>query len=259
MRYVVGYPFYLASPEMCQRVIAGLANLDPQAAEVVFLLDGNDAAQRATIERAVPDLDDIGLKWTLTSTDTEIRDGACHNYFIDHMLRSDAVAVVVPQDDIYLTGKTLLPDLDRVLASYGDRVGMIGLRHGCDRKNTNLICARFDVGTHESYASDKVKALPVGEWAERLLMTPGPLVYPRSTVEKIGKLDPVYRDWFWWSDYCMRAHLAGLKNVVMAIDALHFKCGIPRDSHVEKDAVVMTADLKVFNDKYRHVFGGDVL
>lgn len=261
MRFIVAYPFYLASAEMCVRVVDGLiGNLDPELAEVVFLLDGNDAEHRDAIGDCEPQLRQSGLKWKICHTESEIRDMACHNYFIDHMMDTEDVeAVIVSQDDIYFKNNSLLGDLGRVLDEYGDRIGMVGLRHGCDRKNSNLICALFDVDTHETYASHKVTTIPVGGWAERLLLTPGPLVYPRKAVKAIGRLDHTYRDWWWWSDYCMRAHLAGLKNVVLSIDALHFKCGKTKHSHVAINTNVSAADLKLFNDRYRHVFGEDIL
>ncbi len=240
---------------MIEWVVEGIAaNFDPAQVSLAFFFD----EVRSGMLDAFSSLVDKHLKEfkvVTTASETAVRDLACHNWFMRYfMTKVGAETLIVAQDDIRFSSPTAIRDLESVLSKYGKEIGYIGMREGYGRHYAGIIGSPFDA----KYAN--AVELPPGEFREAMMMNPGPLVYTRSAVSKIGDLDASYRDWFWWDDYSLRALHNGLKNVVLSIDAQHKKFGDVRASTVAGDAEGWAPkDLAQLNTRWAPHFGGNLI
>lgn len=255
MKHVLAYPVWAAGHEMLEWVLHGIAeNFDPECVMLAFYFD---EVKSGMLNRFAGMADKHIRKFARVSTVSEmpVRDLACHNWFIRYLMtKVGADTLIVAQDDIRFNSPSVIKDLEAVLAKYGNDTGYIGMREGYGRHYAGIIGSPFDA----KYA--KAVELPPGEFREAMMMNPGPLVYTRSTVSKIGDLDASYRDWFWWDDYSLRALHNGLKNVVLSIDAQHKKFGDVRASTVAGDAEGWAPkDLAQLNERWAPHFGGSVI
>lgn len=256
MKFLVAYPVWNKA-DMIEWMLTGIAeNLDPKRTEVVFYFDACVDESRNNFTRLCPKiLNAKGFKVHYFYGDNEIYECGCHNKLIDYFMQeTDADCLIIPQDDNRFQGKTLLDDLERLLNHCGNSIGYIGGRDAYDARYQNFISSPFS-------ASDNAKAkLPIGEWTFRLSVNPGPLLYPRSTVTKIGKLDPAYHAWYWWDDYAIRANQAGLVNALLSMDCQHLKFGNVHPSVIYQDPKGWVAkDLALLNEKYAKNFNGNVI
>ena len=253
IKHLLAVPVWAAGPEMIEWLLRGIAeNLEPDRVQIVFYFDGNRADSLAAFDGLAGAIL-AGFVWHRFGSDQEIRDPGCHDWFIDYFVQNtDAGTLIVSQDDIRFQ-TSFVPHLDRVLAELVERVGYIGMREGFGLGYAGMIASPFDA----PYAGPgKVRELAPGSWETCLMVNPGPLVYPRSTVAKVGKLDRAYRDWHWWCDYALRAHQAGLVNVILSIDALHKKFGGVRAGVVAADAEGWEPkDRALLNQKWSPQFG----
>lgn len=255
MKIVLAYPIWAAGPEMVEWFMAGIEqSFDPDSTSLAFYLDEarpgaqdwiNEAARKHARQ----------FKRVVGMSEQSVRDLACHNWFIKHfMTETDADALIVAQDDIRFQSFTVARNLARVLDEYGNGVGYVGMREGYGKHYHKICGSPFDA------KHAKAMELRPGVFQEALMVNPGPLVYVRSTVAKIGDLDSAYRDWYWWDDYSLRASHNKLTNVVLSIDALHQKFGSVRASSVAGDADGWAPkDLVLLNSRWSPHFGGNVI
>lgn len=253
MKYVIAWPIWY-KPDIMPLIIESIvAFVDPAEARIMFFFDGNDPESRESFYQHRAALE--SYSYAVDGSDDEIMENGCHNRIIDwFMEKTDARAVVIHQDDTRPTAPGMLKDLTRLLDAFGNNVGYIGCRDGYDLRYGNFISSPWS-------ASDNARVkLPVGEYQIRLSINPGPLIYARSTVEKIGKLDPAYHAWYWWDDYALRAVSAGLSNVILSTDCIHQKYGRTKTSTVYQDPKGWVAtDLKLLNDRWGPRYNGNVI
>lgn len=256
MKTLIGYPIWAAGPEMLEWLLDGFVENFKGKADAHFYFDEmrNDFDAHKILA-AKFNKNDTGFTANATFGPTAIRDLACHNWLIDYFINeTDTDILVIPQDDIRFQSPTLLDDLERVMSLYQDKIGYIGMREGYGIQYADMVASPFDA----PYAGPgKVKELPIGAFTPCVMVNPGPLAYPRSTIEKIGKLDPSFRDWHWWADYSLKTHFAGLTNVLLSIDALHKKFGNCRASTVAADPDGWEPkDRALLNDRWKGHFNG---
>lgn len=259
MKHLIGYGWW-ARPLMVEKTLIDLAaNIDPARAEIVFLFDDCGPHQPLSLEShanftklAPTILKDF--RWAGFYEPTEIFECGCHNWLIDWFMAGEADVLICPQDDNRFLGKTVLDDLEHVFEECGERIGYIGGRDGYDLRYTNFLSSPFSGSDN---ARDK---LPIGLFRERMMVNPGPLIYPRTCVQKIGKLDPLYHAWYWWDDYALRAKRAGLINGLLSMDLAHEKWGEIARSVIYQDPKGWVAtDLARLNAVHGPHFGGNVI
>jgi len=260
MKYVYGVGWW-GKADMVTKTLEHIAeNIDPLKAEILFIFD-ECGAEPLSVEssalfqvEAARLLTPLGFKWSGVDVQAEIMEMGCHNMIIDHMMATDAIAAICPQDDNQILSKTFLDDLDRLFTYHGDRVGYVGCRDGYGTRYSNFISSPWS-------NSDNARAkLPIGEFVERLLMNPGPLIYPRKLVEKIGKIDTAYSAWYWWDDYAMKSQQAGHVNLLLSADFTHFKWGrMPRSKVYQDFHGWVAKDLALLNARWGPHYGGNVI
>jgi hypothetical protein len=260
MKHMIGIGWW-GKPLMVEKTLVDMArNLDPTRASIVVLFDDYGPHQPLSMQSydAFNNLAPVILKdfdWRGYTSTNEILECGCHNWLIDHfMKRKECDVLTCPQDDNRFLGNTYLDDLERVMAQYGDRIGYIGCRDGYNLRYSDFISSPWS-------NSDNARAkLPVGQFVERQMINPGPLVYTRSCVEKIGKLDPSYNAWYWWDDYALRAQHAGLVNGLLSTDLAHEKWGEIARSVIYQDFHGLVAkDLALLNQRWGPAHGGNVI
>lgn len=253
MKHLLAWPIWY-HPDIVTLIVDAIAMYeDPSRAELLFFFDGNDPESIASLKACANKL--ASFKWSIDGSPEEINESGCHRKILDlFMQKTDAASVIIHQDDTRPDGFTLLHDLDRVLETFGDKIGYIGCRDGYDLRYNNFISSPWS-------SSDNSKArLPVGEHTKRMMMNPGPLVYPRSTVEKIGNIDPAFRAWYWWDHYALTCHQAGLQNILLSTACIHQKYGKGKQSVIYQDFEGWVAkDLALLNRLWAPHFNGNVI
>ncbi len=222
-RYMIGYGVWNRQDQVAW-ALDGIAEHCPHVAHIGFVADSCD-------DESVVVFDSIKgqgfLKGIATSKfvstrelgEIGIHDVLMHQ-FVEHT-DCDAL-IVMHHDQRFAADPTLV--LDKILTAYNAKLGIIGLRAGFEVNLSKVIGSRWGASTERD-------RLPPGAWAERTYMNTGPIVYPRSTVEKVGYLDGAFEHWFIWEDYAARcAHEHGLKNVVADVPIRHVSFGRTKGS-----------------------------
>jgi len=217
-KYMIGYGVW-NKQDMVAWMIDGVAEWVPTASQVRFAFDHCTDDSEMMFDMCAGCL--LGSSKVITKdTGPHVKDEiGIHNallrYFIEE---TDCDVLVIPQDDQRFSGP-VVPRLEPMLHQLGSKVGVVGARFGYEFGLKSGIASQW------SASVDRAN-LPVGGWAECTYLNTGPIIYPRSTVEKVGYLDEQFEHWFIWEDYCARCkHEGGLTNVVVDIDMRHVHFG----------------------------------
>ena len=221
-KYLLGYPVWAARKDMLEWLMMGIKeNFDPARVEVAFYMDQWTRGDRDAFKRWAGEvLPEFNV--SVDGGTHVIYEMGCHNFFIGEMIDRGLDCLIAPQDDLRFEDPNVLANLDRVLGQYGTNIGYIGMREGYGYGLQHMMASPFDA---KIAGPPPVEEIPVGEWRECVMVNPGPLVYPRSTVMRIGGLDVMYHNWHWWNDYALKARAAGLNNGLLSINAKHEKIG----------------------------------
>ena len=255
-KYLIGYPVWTARASMLEWLMTGiLASFDPARVEIAFYMDEWTRGDRATFKRRAAEVLPA-YNVTVTGGDYAICEMGCHNYFIGQLIDRDLDCLIVPQDDLRFEDSNVLTNMNGVLDKYGASIGYIGMREGYHYGNTKMMASPFDA---DIAGPPPVEVLTAGDWRECAMVNPGPLVYPRSTVIKIGGLDVMYHAWHWWNDYALRARHAGLTNGLLAITAQHEKMGEYRTgTYVSDEEGWEPKDRANLNARWKPIIGQNV-
>lgn len=149
---------------------------------------------------------------------TETREVGGHNQLMElFMANGRCDTLVVAQDD-QRWNKSPLPDLERLAAHYGDRLGLIGGRDG--------YTAGYGHFTGSLWSESAVqRRLQDGEWVELPYQNSGPNVYNRRLISQVGLLDDKFRAYYVWDDYGHRAIQQGFVNGILGMNVTHAKFG----------------------------------
>jgi hypothetical protein len=252
MRFIGAYPIW-NKIDMVWYLLEGIRdNCKPDEAEWWFIFDDCTDGGAEHFRRIAPELLK-GYTYKMWEPPEEVYEMGSHNWFIDEFQKHKAEALVVYQDDCRIAGSTLFSDLGRCLDHYGERVGYIGCRDGYNAGLKQFISSPWVKSDMARPGSPRVK---VGEWAERVSINPGPLIYTKNTVTKVGKLnDQDYKGWYWWDEYALRCKQAGLQNLLLGTEIEHRKFGRVKASklYLDKDGWV-AQDAKTLADKWSHAW-----
>lgn len=227
-------------------------NFDPSQTEVVFFFEACTDESESEFDRLAPIVLE-GWRCSKGASEDHINEVGVHCWLIDRFMESACEALIIPHDDNRFT-RPLVPDLRKLRDRYGDSLGWISGRDGHGIGYADMCCSPFSKST-----GAPMRALEIGTWEEVLMMNTGPVVYFRHVVEKVGKPD-VSLPWYNWSDYSLRCHHAGLKNILLSMDCLHEKFGRVTANPPELYNDKLVADcLKRLNERWAPVLGRNPL
>ncbi len=246
-------------PDMIEWMVRGIAENFPKNTVVKFYFEADgkepedipnsfDQFIRHELILNIAGIDDTGV-WG--STRDNILEHGVHRKLIEAFMTTDCDVLIIPQDDNRFQ-RPLLPDLERLWAQYGEKLGWISGRDGYDFGYSNMVCSPFSDSN-----STKTK-LPIGDHREVTMMNTGPVVYFRHVIEKVG-MPPADMAWYWWDFWSLQCHTAGLTNILLSMDCLHEKFGrIGNNPGLFNDALV-AANLKTLNERWAPVLGRNPL
>lgn len=251
MKAMIGYGWF-DKRDMMEWALTGIRDNFPKESEVCFYFEACKDDSKAEYLRLYPDIiGDFERNWH-GGWHEHKNEAGVHNTLITWFMDSDCDVLIVPQDDNRFQ-RPLLPDLEKLWAQYGTDLGWIGGRDGHDFGYASMLSSPFS----ESTGSDKT-TVPIGEHREVKMLNTGPVVYFRHVIEKVGLPDPDL-PWYWWSDYSLRCHHAGLKNILLSMDCLHEKFGRVGNNPALYDGALVAHCLKTFNERWAPVYGRNPL
>lgn len=230
--------------------LSGISDNYDREVEVCFYFEACKDDSEAEFDRLAPEIL-RGFKYSKASSKEHILEDGVHRFFIDMMMSGGHDVLLIPQDDNRMQGN-VLPDLEKLWDIYSTNLGWISGRDGYDFGYANMFSSPF------SDSNMPKTAIPVGEYREVKIMNTGPVVYFRHVVEKVGLPDPEL-PWYFPDDYSLRCHHAGLKNILLSMDCLHMKFGKVGFNHQLYSAENVAKSLKRLNDKWRPVYGRNVI
>lgn len=242
-KYLLGYSVW-DKQDMIVEIMEGIRdNISPERVELFFIFDGCTDNSIDVFNKNY----DIVLSNFIKRTQiniTEKFEAQCHNIFLDYLLTKELSAAIIFQDDVFIKQPTLLSDIDKILDMYGDKIGVIGGRDGFEKM------FKDSTGSHWSEPKDiRIKNLNMGEYVAVKMINFGPVIYPISTVKKVGLLDVNTFKFFYLDiDYSLRCSKQDLKNVVMGTEMEHKKYGKYSESSVYNNSIGRI-DLDSFNTK----------
>lgn len=250
MKALVGIGIH-RKPDMLPWLLGGIRDHFPGCPTFVYMEAADHEMHKAWDDNVtVGEFRDMDLR--MEHGTAHILEHGVHRLLIERFMHTDADVLIVPQDDNRFE-RPLLPDLQKLWDQYGTTLGWISGRDGHGLGYEGMVCSPFS----DSTGSNKTP-LPIGEYREVMMMNTGPVVYFRHVVEKVGLPDPDM-PWYWWSDLSLRCHNAGLKNILLSMDAQHRKFGrISWNAELYEGPLVADC-LKRFNDRWRPVYGRNPL
>ena len=209
MKMAIGYSIVKASPSDWDIINSYVSSQGFAAKYVVF--DGF---------KTLENIKDYGLNnYDVIVTQEEVFEHQCNNILIKMFLAGDCEYLIVCHEDMLLTGRTLVEDVKNLIIKESiNGIGIIGGRDGFWPGYTNMYGSRFS-------KSEVSHWLKTGEYHQTPLLNFGPIVYPRTTIDKIGLLDYNYKYAYAEQDFCLRAIKNGLSNYVLGMDLIHEKFG----------------------------------
>jgi hypothetical protein len=229
-------------------MVEGIVNCFPKESHVVFFFEAcTDQSKPNFLKVAEELLQDYAWSWG--ESPTHILEHGVHGWLIDRFMESDCDVLVVPHDDNKFLDPQVTTHIEKVVEHYGEDLGWITARDGHGFAYECMISSPFS-------SSDIARAkVQIGEFVPRMMLNTGPVVYTRRLIEKIGKPDMTYEGWYWWTDYSLKAHQAGLVNGVLGMDCLHEKFGWIQNNHGLFDGGLVARDLKRLNDRWAPLLG----
>lgn len=252
MKVMISYGVY-SKPDMVDWMFSGVTEHFPKDTHVAVFIEKWDGPTEQAVEFG---MDRHFMQWPNAvymgfSVDHLLEIGI-HQMLIDNFMKSDCDVLIIPHDDNRFE-RALIPDLEKLWDLYGVSLGWISGRDGYGFSYEGMVCSPFS----QSIGAPK-KQLPIGDHAAVRMMNTGPVVYFRHVIEKVGKPDAEL-PWFFWDDFCLRCHQAGLTNILLSMSCLHEKfgrCGNNPDLYNDQ----LVADcLKKLNDRWRPVYNRNVI
>lgn len=150
--------------------------------------------------------------------------------------------IICPQDDQKIEDPYLLDNF----TDWNDNVGLIGGRDGF-----NSLDYKDGYGSLFSHpVGEDYTWLKNGDHAPVRYLNDGPLIYRRSTIEKVGYHDENFKVFLSELDYCRRCEEAGLINWVLGMSIVHEKFNTFRSNVYYERHNYSAQDTALFNQKW---------
>lgn len=250
MKAIVGIGIH-QKPDMLGWLLSGIHEHFPGVRTLVHFEAVNDEMRKAW-ERELHSAPDWSMPITKTESEAHLLEHGVHRLLIERFMETDADCLIIPQDDNRFE-RTLLGDLEELWSKYGTELGWISGRDGHGYAYADMVCSPFS----DSTGANKT-ALPIGEYREVMMMNTGPVVYFRHVIEKVGMPEPDM-PWYWWTDYSLKCHHGGLKNILLSMDCKHEKFGRVGNNHDLYKWELVAKCLNRLNDTWGPILGRNPL
>lgn len=227
--------------DMVRWICEGIIKSFPKETDIYFLLDDPIDGTDDVFEEDVPKWLN-GYKIKVDIFGKKSFKYELLNIALEYGLANGYDWIICPQDDQKIQDPYLLNDLSK----FKEPIGLIGGRDGfwkLDYKNATG--SMFSVPTGENY-----RYLRPGEYTEVKYLNDGPLIYHRSTIEKIGFHDLGFKVFMSEVDYCERCFRAGLPNINLGMYLAHEKFGTLRTNFHYKKHDYSKLDNDYFHAKW---------
>lgn len=212
MTFTIGYPIYNKA-HMIPEIISGLADNIKIPVDYIFIFDGcTDDSEK------VFDSLSHKLLGTITKIHTENLFQLRTNNLLMKEFKTDSL--IIFQDDMVLTDKNFIENINKVYYIYKDELGIIGCRDGFEKNYSEMLSSSWS-GSKFPGCRD----LAAGEFAERSMINIGPIVLSRRVVDLVGYFDEIYDiGAYEETEYALKCKYEhGLKNIVLQVDLIHSK------------------------------------
>lgn len=257
MRHLVAYHFW-NKQDMIHFAMAGIANTyDKDKDYIVFILDGCTDDSEAVFLKSK---DNILKYWNVdyVVSPEEAFEWNHTNNVQQMCLDLGYDSLHFFHDDTLLTGSRFREDVEYQMNAFGNSIGVIGGREGFVNRHKdgfgsywsklsyNIDRSAYDAKVPEGNIST---VLHPGESAYVVIVNNGPIVYPRTTLEKVGLIDTDFTFFNAEEDYCLRCNEQGLTNVVLGTEAIHVKLGRVTPSKIYSQNIA-AKDERLLRDKW---------
>jgi len=216
MKILIAYGIW-NKQDMMEWIVDGLTEHVPAEVDVLFMFDDCKDDSIVNFENAIAKRED--RNWICQAFNYEVHEIYMHNFAIDYMLKHGYDCVIAFQDDMKLTG-SIIDHTEKVLKDYANRIGIFGGRDGYDFNFKGMQSSEWS----ESVQPGQQRH-PHGTFVQCKYCNPGPMFFPRTAIEKVGKLDVNFRHFFVWDDLCCRCLDVGLINGLLSTRLEHKKFG----------------------------------
>jgi hypothetical protein len=234
--------------EMLHWMLTGIQSSFPPGTVVHFYFEACKDKSEENFLKHVDSVLGSEYPWSYSGSPDHILEHGAHRLLISKFMETDCDYIVIPHDDNRFLSNQIPKQIETVIETYTESLGWISCRDGYDFGYRDMISSQFS-------SSDKARAkLDHGQWAERTMMNTGPVIYTRKLINKVGLPDPDMA-WYWWDEYALRCHHAGLKNILLGMDCAHYKFGQIQNNHALFDGALVAKDLAHLRDKWRPILG----
>ncbi len=261
MKHLLGYVIW-NKVNLLPWIIDGIVqSFTPEQIDIMFVLDDpKDGSDQALLNLIHSRLKPLGFTVIgIQVFDKPTYKFPCQNWMMDYaankanFITGDRYKTLIcPQDDQKIIDPDLIQNIDHLIdVEHIENVGVIGLRDGFSTLDYTDM-----VSTHWSESNlSNIPRLDNGEYVNKRLINDGGIVYPITTIKKIGFNDVEhYKRFYIEVDYAARAHgLFGLKNYVLGNKLIHRNASAEAtfaSDHYNSNFGEI--DLKTYKSKWRH-------
>ena len=232
--------------ELIQEIVYSIITyINPYSVSLLFLFDNcTDGSFEEFREYEHKLRERNYISTGLVSSREELFEVGCHYLAQDLCLETKHKSLIMLQDDMLINQYNFIENIDKVMSTYKEQLGIIGCRDGFNTMYKNAIGSSWS-----EPKENRVRDLRIGEHEEVKVINFGPVVYPFSTIEKVGFINKKFVGYYADADYSLRCINKGLINIVLGTDMVH------RESHVDKGSKIHNGeiskkDLETFVSKY---------
>lgn len=215
MKHLLGYVIWNKAEQIEWLIDGILESFDPKQVDLAFVFDNPTDGSFGKFTELLPKLSAYNVVFVkVTGVDTY--KFPCQNYLLEFAIEKRKYKTLIcPQDDQKITDPYMIHNIENILDR--DRhVGVIGLRDGFEFGYGNMVSSSWSESEYDQ------PRLNNGAWNQVKLINDGPIVYPISTIKKVGTHDvESYNRFYIEDDYCMKCNEAGLRNYVMGNSLIH--------------------------------------
>lgn len=217
MKHLIGYVIW-NKYENLDWIFEGInQSFHPADVDLVFLLDNPQDAPVYSYRYRINSLNKKGFSvLSVCYTTVDTYKFPCQNRLMQKALGKGYRSIICPQDDQQIMDPYFISNLNNILDLYGEAIGVIGCRDGFDFGYGNMVSSQW---SESEYDQPRLKN---GDMAPVKIINDGPIVYPVSTIEKVGLNETeLYHRFYIEDDYSMKCNEAGLQNLVMGNSLVH--------------------------------------
>ncbi len=216
MKHLLGYVIWNKA-SMIKWLLEGISDsFDPVKVDLAFVFDDPTDGSFSVFSENIDLVKDFKVVYTNITRNPYYK-FPCQNMLMDFAQQEyrKYISLICPQDDQRITDPDFVYNLEYLLRSEKN-VGIIGCRDGFDFGYGNMVSSEW---SESEYDQPRIKR---GDYRRVSLINDGPIIYPLSTINKVGKHDvETYHRFYIEDDYGMLCNAEGLTNYVMGNSLIH--------------------------------------